>query len=151
MPTAEARLASDHRELDALAEEAFAAFARSDSDATHSALDRLWMRLAVHIRAEHKVLFPALAAAPERIQSLIQKLRMDHDVFMATLARILLDLRKPEADLPNLAAAFTEMHDLLQTHNGLEETQVYPLATQAPDLLPRIAAELAFLPERYGK
>lgn len=149
MPSAEARLASDHRDLDALAEEAFAAFARADGAAIHGALDRLWMRLAVHIRAEHKVLFPALAAAPDDIQAILQDLRADHDVFMATLARLLQDLRKPGANHPLLAAAFAEMHGLLQRHNHLEETRIYPLAGE--ELVPRIAKELAFLPERYGK
>ncbi len=149
MPDTEHILAHDHRDLDALAAEAFAAFGRADAAGTHLALDRLWMRLAVHIRAEHKVLFPALADAPNEIQALIQNLRGEHDVFMATLARVLPGLLPPDPDLPSLAAVFSEMHDRLLTHNALEEAKIYPLA--GADLAARITQELAFLPERYGK
>lgn len=151
MPAPEVILTHDHRELDALAQDSFTAFSRVDAVTAHTALDKLWMRLAVHIRAEHKALFPALVTAPEEIQVLIQRLRVEHDVFMTTLARILTELRRPAADLPALAATFSEMHDLLRAHNELEEAKVYPLAGAAPDLAIRIAGELAFLPERYGK
>lgn len=151
MPDAESLLARDHRELDAFSTEAFAAFTRGDAAAAHVALDRLWMRLAVHIRAEHKVLFPALGGAPPEIQALIQELKGEHDVFMTALARFLQDLRKPEADLPPIAAAFTDMHDLLQAHNHREEIQVYPIAGAADGLTIRINQELTFLPERYRK
>lgn len=151
MPAAEGILTHDHRDLDALAQDAFTAFSRADAVTAHTALDKLWMRLAVHIRAEHKALFPALVTAPEGIQVLIQRLRVEHDVFMTTLARILTELRRPSADLPALAATFSEMHDLLRAHNELEEAKVYHLAGAAPDLAIRIAGELAFLPERYGK
>ena len=150
MPPAEALLAHDHRELDALAQAAFTAFAQPDAAAAHTALDRLWMRLAVHIRAEHKVLFPALTSSLPDLQTLIQDLRVDHDVFMAMLARLLQDLRKPAPNLPALTATFTEMHDRLQAHNRHEEAEVYHHAGDDPGLTARLKAELAFLPERYG-
>jgi hemerythrin superfamily protein len=147
--TGAARLGGDHREIDGLFETVFGALARSDAAAAHEAMDRAWMRLAVHIRAEHKVLFPALLPGHPGLADLIQELRADHDVFMETLARLLGDLRKPGADCAAIAASFGGVDKRLQTHNEREETQVYPLAEEDAGLATHLAAELAFLPDRY--
>lgn len=143
------RMGGDHREIDALFEGAFGALTRSDAAAAQAAMDRAWMRLAVHIRAEHKVLFPAVLAGHPELTDLVQGLREDHDAFMETLARLLGELRTPGADFAAITAAFSRVDKRLQSHNELEETQVYPLAGEDPALAPRLAAELAFLPERY--
>lgn len=144
-------LARDHRDIDTLSGETFSALARSDAAAAHFAMDRAWMRLAVHIRAEHKALFPAILADHPELADLIQALRADHDFFMETLARLLGQLRAPHADLAAIATAFAEVDERLQTHNRIEEAEVYPLAGGDPALDERLSAELAFLPERYGK
>lgn len=143
-------LARDHRDIDTLFSETFSALARSDAAAAHFAMDRAWMRLAVHIRAEHKALFPAVLADHPELAGLIQTLRADHDFFMETLARLLGQLREPDVDLAAIAAAFTRVDERLQAHNRLEESEVYPLAGGDPALDERLSAELAFLPERYG-
>lgn len=141
-------MGGDHREIDALFEEAFEALARADAEAAHLAIDRAWMRLAVHIRAEHKVLFPAL---PEQagLAELILELRADHDVFMETLARLLMALRKPGVDFASITTSLSQVDVLLQAHNDREETRIYPCTEDFPCLLPRLSAELAFLPDRY--
>lgn len=144
-------LARDHRDIDTLFSEASSTLARSDAAAAHFAMDRAWMRLAVHIRAEHKALFPAILADHPELADLIQTLRADHDFFMETLARLLGQLREPHADRAAIAAAFVEVDERLQTHNRIEETEVYPFAGGDPALDERLSAELAFLPERYGK
>ena len=143
-------LARDHRDIDTLFSETVGALARADAAASHFAMDRAWMRLAVHIRAEHKALFPTVLAEHPELASLIQTLRADHDFFMETLARLLGQLRAPDADLAALAVAFAEVDERLQVHNQLEEAEVYPLAGGDPALAARLSAELAFLPERYG-
>lgn len=142
-------LGGDHREMDGLFAMTFMAIARSDAEAAHVAMDRAWMRLAVHIRAEHKVLFPALLATHTELAELIRGLRADHDVFMETLARLLVDLRKPGADCAAIKAALSRVDKLLNTHNEREELHIYPLAEDDLALAPRLARELAFLPERY--
>jgi hemerythrin superfamily protein len=144
-----ALLGGDHRDIDARFEEVFDALARSDAAAAQATLDRVWMRLAVHIRSEHKILFPVLLAAHPGLADLIQDLRADHDVFMETLARLLGDLRKPGADFAAITASCSRIDRLLQAHNEQEETQIYPLADESSGLPARLAAELAFLPERY--
>src|ERR1043166_3376268 len=60
-------------------------------------LDQFWARLAMHIRAEHLHLFPAIrqalgegqdigAPSLSEAESVIAKLRSDHDYFMRELA-----------------------------------------------------------------
>lgn len=59
-------LVRDHAEVDALFCELSPAFARGGAREVFEKLDYLWARLAVHIRAEHLQLFPALLAASAR-------------------------------------------------------------------------------------
>ena len=151
-----ALLATDHQELDGLFLEGEDALHRGDVGGAHSALDRIWMRLAVHIRAEHKVLFPALAGSGAEWEGHLQTLRVDHDFFMAALAVSLQALRGPVADLPSIEVSMQSVRDRLTAHNALEESRVYPLADSLPSkqrqqMVGELAWELAFLPDRYRR
>lgn len=57
------QLARDHGELDLLFAELRVAFEAGDIREIHLRLDLFWARLAVHIRAEHLQLFPAIVRA----------------------------------------------------------------------------------------
>ena len=59
-------LVDDHAEVDALFRDLWRDFDGGGARGVFEKLDYLWARLAVHIRAEHLHLFPALLAASER-------------------------------------------------------------------------------------
>lgn len=148
-------LVEDHAEVDRLFREAWAALEREHQAEAHRALDRVWMRLAVHIRAEHKVLFPAVAKAAPHLEATLRTLREDHDVFMTRLGAALRALATPPIDWTGIRASLAAVRRRLTLHNALEEGQVYPLADRLPDgrrgpLAQDLARELADLPERYG-
>jgi iron-sulfur cluster repair protein YtfE (RIC family) len=150
-----AKLAADHDEIDHLFREARAAVGRELHAEAHRAVDRIWMRLAVHIRAEHKVLFPAVAEFRPDLGATLQTLREDHDFFMATLAGAVNGLKDPAVDWAAVASALASVRQRLATHNALEESQVYPLADrllpgQREQLISAVSRELAALPDRYG-
>src|SRR6266567_6977294 len=104
------RLADDHAALDEVLSQLRKALDTGDVAVSHARLDLFWARLAVHIRAEHLHLFPAVmnglsdmtadhSVAPTLNQGrlAIKRLRADHDFFMHELARaigILRDLVK---------------------------------------------------------
>jgi len=82
------------------------AITTNDVAASHASLDLLWARLAVHIRAEHLHLFPAVingvnnmkadrSAVPTRdeVRLAAERLRADHDFFMHELAQAIGILR----------------------------------------------------------
>ncbi|HET8714462.1 MAG TPA: hemerythrin domain-containing protein [Holophagaceae bacterium] len=146
---AEARLAADHQALDGLLAEGVVALESKDAARAHRALDRLWMRLAVHIRAEHKALFPAVLAARPDLAGSLARLRADHDVFMETLARLLPRLNVEAPDFAALRTGLGALAAHLADHNALEEAAVYPAALRDGVLDWAVAQELAFLPERY--
>lgn len=153
MPPA-ALLTADHRALDGLLREVRAALRQGDGGEAGTVLDRIWMRLAVHIRAEHKVLFPSLAETGPDVQTHVQILRDDHDVFMTSLAGALQTLRCPAPDLKSIQVSVEALHHRLSLHNALEESQIYPLADALPPerqrrVLAELTKELAFLPKRY--
>ena len=56
-------LAGDHSEIDRLTVNSLAALEDGDKSKAFAALDLLWARLAVHIRAEHLCLFPTILSA----------------------------------------------------------------------------------------
>ena len=58
-------LVDDHAEVDELLRGVMLAFDGGDVREVYPKLDYLWARLAVHIRAEHLHLFPALLSAAE--------------------------------------------------------------------------------------
>lgn len=147
---AEARLASDHRAIDAILAGAFAALEAGDPAPSHRALDRAWMRLAVHIRAEHKALFPHLLVTRPDLAESLTTLRIEHDAFMAGMARLLQRLHVASPDLAAVLAALRELDGLLQSHNRREEEVIYPGAGEDPDLDARVALELSALPERHS-
>lgn len=149
-------LAKDHAEIDALCREARAALDRGLQAEAHRALDRIWMRLAVHIRAEHKALFPAVAGARPDLADTLQTLREDHDFFMATLATLVNAMKGTEPDWTAARSSFEAVQRRLATHNALEEERVYPVAdglaeAQRRQLAGDISRELATLPTRYDE
>nr|WP_275976233.1 hemerythrin domain-containing protein [Geothrix oryzisoli] len=148
-------MAADHGEIDALFREARAAMDREARTEAHRAIDRIWMRLAVHIRAEHTALFPVLVEAWPDLAASLRGLREDHDVFMATLASAVNALKGPDVDWASVKASVETVRRRLIPHNALEEERIYPLAGQLEEgprarLDEAVARELAALPGRYG-
>lgn len=102
------RLARDHASLDRLLDELRAALDAGDITRSHERLDLFWARLAVHIRAEHLQLFPAVLNALtenkesdvsktsflSQAQHTIDELRRDHDFFMHELSRAIIVMRE---------------------------------------------------------
>jgi iron-sulfur cluster repair protein YtfE (RIC family) len=162
-PAAGDILEADHRELDGLLAELRDELSRDAPEprTTYHRLDLFWARLAVHIRAEHVVLFPALLAAAteadrESLDATLADLRHDHDFFMKELARAVKALRLVP-DFGNEPDTFTNIRKLVDTvatrlalHNALEEKTVYPLADLSPSDRTRIQKELANLPSRFS-
>ncbi|WP_257311898.1 hemerythrin domain-containing protein [Geothrix fuzhouensis] len=150
-----AKLTADHHEIDHLFGQARAAVEHKLQAEAHHALDRIWMRLAVHIRAEHRVLFPAVAEAQPDLGATLQSLREDHDFFMSSLATAVNALKSPVVDWTAVKATLASVHQRLTSHNTLEENRIYSLAGQFPEeqrrrLTGDLSRELAALPERYG-
>ncbi len=155
-------LESDHRELNALLEKVFAAADAADRDATFKTLDLFWARLAMHIRAEHLCLFPAIrnsANAPdEAMLQIVERLRHDHDFFMTELARAIKALRltyhfgnEPET-LVTVGTIITAVRDRLADHDRIEEEVVYPSADgvdAGSDLAAAVKRELDNYPARF--
>src|SRR6185503_15306411 len=95
-------LETDHESLAQLLAELDAELAKPNSVRAFELLDLFWARLAVHIRAEHLHLFPAIANATaslftgrgglptfQEAQYLLLQLRSDHDFFMKELAQLM--------------------------------------------------------------
>jgi hypothetical protein len=140
-------LERDHKEMDSLLGELFLALENGDKDESFARLDLLWARLAIHIRAEHLCLFPAILGAPqtlltgsggaphlEEAQNAIGVLRSDHDFFMHEPAKAINLIRAPKG-IPNagdMGKILREVRSIvisvktrLGAHNQLEENQVY--------------------------
>src|SRR5207253_9357617 len=109
-------------------------------------LDYLWARLAVHIRAEHLHLFPALIAATvaredrvedgapsaKEVRVAVERLREDHDFFMRELAWAVSAAREAARDatldrerLTRIGGKVSAVAERLDEHNRLEELEVY--------------------------
>jgi hypothetical protein len=172
------RLADDHSALDEVLGEFRKALETGDVAASHARLDLFWARLAVHIRAEHLHLFPAIinglsnmtddqALAPNRNkgQQAIERLRADHDFFMHELAQAIgilrdfakaTDLRAVGEGMRVVREAVLEIEKRLIIHNELEESQIYRWAEtilsdqEQAELATRINAELANRPPRFS-
>jgi len=148
-----------------------------DVETTYSKLDLLWARLAVHIRAEHLHLFPTVirsltATAGARgtsdlneAQSMVEKLRSDHDFFMRELAQAVGILRElpqsiisanEDAKLTAVGDAVREIERRLGIHDEIEENRIYRWSTtilteqEQVELLARISAELDNRPPRFS-
>jgi hypothetical protein len=170
-------LADDHVALDKLQGQLKSALRAGDVEGTHSRLDTFWSRLAVHIRAEHQQLFPAVidaltissrsqtfAPTLTEARSTIEKLRSDHDFFMHELAQAIKILRAlPHEDRETIDRAMNsarstmiEIEKRFVIHNQLEETKIYAWTTtilnsrEQTDLATRIRIELANRPPRFS-
>ncbi|HEY0078732.1 MAG TPA: hemerythrin domain-containing protein [Pyrinomonadaceae bacterium] len=172
-------LASDHAEVDALFRDLWREFDGGDARGVFEKLDYLWARLAVHIRAEHLHLFPALLAASEssqhgeaddapgagEVQTTVERLREDHDFFMRELAGAVNAAREPASQdsapererLLQIRARALAVAERLAEHNRIEEQQVYlwPRALLAGAELDTLRAgvrrEIENLPPRFSE
>ena len=172
------QLADDHAALDEVLSQLRNALDTGDVVVSHARLDLFWARLAVHIRAEHLHLFPAVinglsdmtvehAVAPTLNQGrlAIKGLRADHEFFMQELARaigILRDLVKTtdrraiDEAMGTARDAILDIEKRLVIHNELEESQIYRWAKtilnrqEQADLATLINAELANRPPRFS-
>ena len=155
---AEDLLTFDHRELDLLFDRVFECLDRSDRNETYRSLDLFWARLAMHIRAEHLHLFPAIVRyGDESLREVIEGLRADHDFFMKELAAVIKLLRAAgnEWDRDFLHERLTRVRTRLAVHNDAEEERIYParfLGDErhiADGLREAILKELSNMPLRF--
>jgi hemerythrin-like domain-containing protein len=172
-------LTHDHSDLDELLDRIFAAFEGSDTEQVYQTIDVFWARLAMHIRAEHLHLFPAILGALESskhpkenrvpnfevVRKVIASLHEDHDFFMGELAGAIKQMRdlreKDNKDSANrlltVRETITVIKGRLETHNEREETDVYGWAerllnqSELADLNGRMQKELDNLPPRFGR
>lgn len=173
------QLSKDHAVLGKLLGEVLDALAAGDLARSHSRLDLFWARLAMHIRAEHLHLFPAILRSAKatsgattgavlsqpEIRSAIEQLRSDHDFFMhelggamATMRELVASGDRPsiERDLEPVRARVVAIAERLATHNTLEESHVYlwtkSLLTkdEQQELEALVHRELANLPPRFS-
>jgi hypothetical protein len=171
----ESLLENDHESLGQLLTELNLSLSTLDVSRSFELLDLFWARLAIHLRAEHLHLFPALADAPrtldtgkddvpgpQEVHELINQLRLDHDFFMKELAdmiRVMRDMtthqRVDQSVLVDLSTRLMRITSRLDVHNELEEAQVYKWvglifdAETLADLGRRIQHELDNLPPRF--
>jgi iron-sulfur cluster repair protein YtfE (RIC family) len=172
----ESLLEDDHASLDQLFIELDAELAKPDIARAFELLDLFWARLAVHVRAENVLLFPALTNAPaslftrkgnlptfEEAHSLLLRLRSDHDFFMNELAQIVKTTREivasQEARLERVEEVrqrMTIVKKRLEAHNRLEEKRAYLWPASLFDeqtvsrLHERLQDELKKLPPRFA-
>ena len=169
-------LVTDHAEVGALFGELLATFDGEGAGELLAKLDYVWARLAVHIRAEHLHLFPALLSAaegaaagsgapsPPEVRESVERLREDHDFFMRELAGAVNGTRALVAggSVPD-AVRLGAIRDMvlavagrLSEHNRLEEEQVYlwQAALLGEDsragLRRKVKRELENLPPRFS-
>jgi iron-sulfur cluster repair protein YtfE (RIC family) len=142
-------------------------------------LDLFWAQLAVHIRAEHLCLFPAILSADrklfgiagvpsfEKAELAIAQLRSDHNFFMDQLGEAVKTFREILAQssiagesvkkLDSIRARINVVASRLESHNLLEEEQVYvwPQLILSPneldDLNASMKKELENLPVRFNE
>jgi hypothetical protein len=170
-------LERDHEKLDGVLRALFLALDQGDQDESFARLDLLWARLAIHIRAEHLCLFPAILGSPqahlngtggepglEEIQRAIGVLRSDHDFFMHELAKAINHMRalKGISDGNVIGECLGEARSIalsvkarLIAHNQLEERLVYGWIdvlldkAERSSLDDRVRRELENLPPRF--
>ena len=170
-------LERDHEELDGVLGELLLALDHGDKDESFARLDLLWARLAIHIRAEHLCLFPAILGAPqalltgsggapllEEAQSAIGIIHSDHDFFMHEFAKAINLMRelKTTSDVGDIGESLRKVRRIvlsvktrLSTHNQVEESKVYRWIDVLLDeaersaLDTRLRHELENLPSRF--
>jgi hypothetical protein len=179
LQSAEELLAEDHEALAELLSALLAEFAERDAPAAFAHLDLFWARLAMHIRAEHLHLFPAILGAlpgdpgkcadgtpsTTKAREAIAQLRSDHDFFMHELARAVKIMREfptqngssNEAEvLDNVRQIISAVNDRLKLHNTLEEELVYRLPEKLLEVADQSALEVQIrdelknLPPRFS-
>jgi hemerythrin superfamily protein len=163
LPTSQ-RLTDDHNALAALLADLKGSLAKSDVEVSYANLDLFWARLAVHIRAEHLHLFPAVIKQMSEAQSTVAALRDDHDFFMKQIARaiaVLRDLRQTNSNvlitegLAKVQELIGAVEQRLVNHNEVEEAEIYRWAAevlnhqQRLELAAEINRELANKPSRF--
>ena len=150
-------LETDHREIDEIYRDAVDALWSGKPTSAFEKVDLLWARLAVHIRAEHLRLFPAVPAT-RRYEAIVELLRRDHNEFMTSLAEAVNLLREPtsDADLKEARQIVIRLGNRLAEHNRLEEETVYRDAggdlthEGRSQLIRAIEKEVRNLPRRFG-
>lgn len=171
-------LAVDHAEVDTILRGLLVAFDTGGAREVLPKLDLLWARLAVHIRAEHLHLFPALLAAAEGgaglatsgasargVEDALRELREDHNFFMRELAACVESVRELAAageptgreELAAVRRRVLAVRDKLGEHNRREEEEVYRWPPALLDGAERdrldagVRRELENLPPRFGE
>ncbi|HEU4837488.1 MAG TPA: hemerythrin domain-containing protein [Pyrinomonadaceae bacterium] len=151
------RLLDDHHAVSEVLKQLLTALDNKDVETSYARLDLLWARLAVHIRAEHLHLFPAVTArAPQLSEAIVENLRDDHDFFMRELAQAIRTLREAN-DLAAVTDTVREIEKRLATHNEIEETQIYRWSStiltepEQLELLAKINGELENRPPRFSE
>ena len=154
-------LESDHADLNKLQADVQRSLAGDDLHRTHEALDLFWGRLALHIRAEHLRLFPALFSVNKSsgLSELISLLREDHDFFMTELGSLITSFRAASENdsgevMRPARARLATITARLELHNKLEESRIYTLISEldeaeAKHLAAGIKMELNNLPQRF--
>lgn len=158
-------LTADHHQLDGLLENAIEALKTGERDQAMVSVDIFWARLAMHIRAEHLHLFPALEATSahthdhDHIVTILNGLREDHNFFMRELLVLIKQLRDRAGnalDPDRMTRSMLRIQERLALHNEIEETQVYPLAARDPasadhaDICERVEFEITNMPPRFS-
>jgi hypothetical protein len=136
-------LGHDHQELSLLLDRLRLALKGQDLDSCFQLLDEFWARLAMHIRAEHLHLFPAILRAAEcrrdnhrpaieEVHAAIEALRADHNYFMQQLSEAIKSVRaamtqqvQPLTICDSVRDRINAVANRLEEHNQLEEGQVY--------------------------
>jgi hypothetical protein len=172
-------LADDHTELNTLLDKVFDALRCADVERTYKSLDFFRARLAMHIRAEHLHLFPAIikaietqaaenySPAPSLTEALnaINALQSDHNFFMRELLamiKLLRELRENKTKA-NFSKEISDVREIivsvkrrLEDHNETEETKVYGWAdallgqAECAALGERMQREITNLPPRFS-
>lgn len=156
------RLMEDHAELGDLLNQLIAALDANDIARSHATLDLFWARLAIHIRAEHLHLFPAVSHAPGAERT-IEQLRTDHDFFMRELAQAIAVMRsllgnaggQAVPQLEGVRAKIAVVQTRLEEHNEVEEEGIYLWTTnlseaEQSDLAADVQKELENIPARFS-
>lgn len=159
------QLIDDHVALDTVLKQLQTALQRQEVETAHAKLDLFWARLAVHIRAEHLHLFPAvLGSSGNEAQTVVAQLRSDHEFFMHELGHAVERMRKLltiseqrliQEELNDIENTVLRIEQRLVTHNQIEENQVYRWATtllnseEQSKLKERIMTELRNRPSRF--
>jgi hemerythrin superfamily protein len=176
---AERLLVEDHAALDELFRFLLGALDAGDAIEAFAHLDLLWARLAMHIRAEHLHLFPAILNAAlesdsrdrgdvtvplEEAQDAIARLRDDHEFFMLELAESVRTMREMQHEpsgeetakqLSPVRQRVISVSNRLEKHNRLEEDLVYRWpkvlldASEQSSLGEQVLKEIENLPPRF--